>query len=365
MSLRKTTGLAMFAVALVALSATQAAAQAPTLSATANGAVVTIQWTGVPGALSYNLQAGLTPGGTEVASVNLPAALTQVVVAAPNSVYYLRVRALAGNIVGPFSNEVIVTVGSAAPPPGGCQTPPPPTIATVVTGGTVTVNWGAVPGTAGYRVELSRFPNATELVQNVAANVFSLNQYIGAAGTFYARVVAGNACGLSTSPTVPFTIDNPSGGGIGPRTPDPAPGQLLPLPGYGAEIARSMASAYRGDLQNSCREHGGNNVWLFRLLAELRKRDSRWGLNDKRGNRGDMSQDIITYNPTGRPDNGESQVYLVDTISGHCGNNPDWNWTDVTAATWAARGSSACGTEWCARWTIDAYLRAGFPADPR
>jgi len=33
---------------------------------------------------------------------------------------------------------------------------------------------------------------------------------------------------------------------------------------------------------------------------------------------------------------------------------------DVTDDTWGARGNPACGTTWCARWTIENYLRAGF-----
>jgi hypothetical protein len=97
----------------------------------------------------------------------------------------------------------------------------------------------------------------------------------------------------------------------------------------------------------------------LRVVQRLRQIDSRWGLNDKRGNRGDMSQDIIAYNPTNRPDNGESQIYLFDIISGHCTGRADVWFQDVTGPTWAGRGSPACGTEWCARWTIDAYLRAG------
>jgi hypothetical protein len=153
--------------------------------------------------------------------------------------------------------------------------------------------------------------------------------------------------------------------GSGPREPNPAPGQLLPPPNYLPQVVEAMARAYPGDLFNSCREHGGNNVFMFRVLAELRKRSSRWGLNYKRGWAGDLSQDIITYNPTDRPDEGESRIYLYDIIGGHCGDRPGPNWADVTDATWSQRGNPACGSEWCARWTIEPYLRAGFPADPR
>jgi hypothetical protein len=38
---------------------------------------------------------------------------------------------------------------------------------------------------------------------------------------------------------------------------------------------------------------------------------------------------------------------------------------DVTDVTWEQRGNPICGTTFCARWTIDRYLAAGFPADER
>jgi hypothetical protein len=132
---------------------------------------------------------------------------------------------------------------------------------------------------------------------------------------------------------------------------------VLPLPSYGESVVQAMANAYRGDLENSCVEHGGNNVWLYRVVNTLRQRDSRWGLNWKRGNRGDMSQDIVTYNYGSNPDEDTTDVYIVDAIGGHCGGGPDWAWFDQTGAT---RNGGGIG-----RWTLQPYLRAGFPADPR
>ena len=78
-----------------------------------------------------------------------------------------------------------------------------------------------------------------------------------------------------------------------PRAPDPADNADL---SYAPGIIRGIAAAYPGDLANSCLEHGGNNRWLFRVVRALRERDKRWGLNWKRANVGDMSQDVITYN---------------------------------------------------------------------
>lgn len=364
MKLMRRTGLIATAFALVALSATTASAQAPLLRVTANGATVTINWTDLSaqGAVGYNLVVGTTSGGSQIASVNLPSSITNIVVAAPAGTYYLRVRGLAASGgAGPFSNEASVTVGTSAPgpspTPGPCSAPSAPTVTTTVTGLTVVVNWGASPGAAGYRVEFSRTPGGTELVQNASAGATSYTQYVGMVGTFYVRVTAVNSCGATSSETVAFTMDNTTPTGSGPRTPDPAPGQRLPLPSYGAAIVEQVAARYGGDLQNSCVEHGGNNVFMFRVVQALRALDSRWGLNWKRGNRGDLSQDIVNYNFGSGPDEDSTNVYIVDIIGGHCGNRAYPTWIDQTEAT---RQGGSIG-----RWTLQPYLRAGFPADPR
>ncbi|MGQ0734580.1 MAG: hypothetical protein ACT4QD_13110 [Acidobacteriota bacterium] len=339
------------ALILGGLFATEAAAQPPVLAFSQNGNRVTLNWTPVAGATAYDL----IVTGTIAGQFSLPASLTSVSVDAPPGSYNVQVRGTAGSVQGPLSNIIAILIGVVPPP---CTPPVAPTATAVVTGGSVTINWTAIAGASSYTVQFSRFPGGTELSVNASATQTSVGQYVGLVGTFYARVVVITPCGNATSAEVAFTVTDLTSGG--PRTPDPAPGQLLPVPGYGASVVQSVAGQFPGDLFNSCREHGGNNNFMFRVLSELRKRDSRWGLNDKRGQAGDLSQDIISYNPTNRPDNGESQIYLFDIIFSHCGSNPGWNWADVTAATWAGRGSSACGTEWCARWTIDAYVRAGF-----
>ena len=138
-----------------------------------------------------------------------------------------------------------------------------------------------------------------------------------------------------------------------------------------------VAAVYRGDLANAC----GSRLYLYRLVHELRKRDTRWGLNFKRGH-WETSTDIITYNPTNRPDQYESQVYLIDVVSAICeGNHPVWN-TNTTAETWGCghhadpitqphvfaacppRNHPDCATAYCAKWQIDGYIAAGFPFAP-
>src|SRR5688500_1680676 len=89
--------LTRVAAAVLTLStcwAADAAAQAPVLSASANGQSVSIEWTSLAGALGYNIQAGTAVGASDVASVNLPASITRIVVTAPVGTYYLRVRGI-------------------------------------------------------------------------------------------------------------------------------------------------------------------------------------------------------------------------------------------------------------------------------
>ena len=346
----KTTGLVAVALSMLALSAGTAEAQyTPTLTLTVNGSAVTIEVSPIAGAHGYTIQAGTSPTSANIGTVNIPASITKGVVTVPDGTYYLRVRAFAGSLQGPWSSVASVTVG-------GCSTAPLPPVATfTVAGPSVTVNWDAV-GASAYAVDFGLTPGAYIHRQVVGAGTTSFTQYVPQLGTFYARVVAGNVCGQSASNEVAFTITDLNGGGY--RTPDPAPGQMLPIPSYGESVAEGVANQYPGDLRNAC----GSRMYLYRLVNALRKRDSRWGLNWKRGWNGSLSTDIVTYNGTNLPDNQASKIYLVDVVSGICESNGfAWNWHETTEKTWAARGSSECGSEWCAKWTIDPYLAAGFP----
>jgi hypothetical protein len=60
---------------------------------------------------------------------------------------------------------------------------------------------------------------------------------------------------------------------------------------------------------------------------------------------GDLSQDVINYyHGPGAPSEGSTAVYIIDMIVGHCGDNPQPGWLDVTEAT-AAGGAIG-------RWTL-------------
>jgi hypothetical protein len=212
MKLKQVSRVVAAAIALVALSSGEAFAQvgfAPTLNVTSVGNSVTIEWTPVitplGAAPTYEVIAGTTPGGAEIAALTIPAVLfpggvPRIVVSAPNGSYYLRVRAAAGPIKGDWSNIGHVAVGLEGCVPGAA-----PTVAVSVNQNVATVNWTPVPGTIGYVVQWSRTPGVTELAEAVGGT--STQRTIPMNGTFYVRVVAvTNGCDIATSNEAPFTI---------------------------------------------------------------------------------------------------------------------------------------------------------------
>jgi hypothetical protein len=126
------------------------------------------------------------------------------------------------------------------------------------------------------------------------------------------------------------------------RTPDPEEGGRLALPDMSETVAR-FASQHPDAFRNSCQDHGGSWDFLDLVVDELRRHDTRWGYNWKRGNVGDASKDVIDYHWGRGDDEGSTEVYIIDIIGGHCGGNPYPIWNDVTDATY---GSGTVG-----RWT--------------
>lgn len=325
----------------VVVSTAAAPPAAPTgLVASVTGNTVTLTAQLPAGPLTgLLLVAGVAPGAAQ-AAIPLAVTGTNTIPNVPPGVYYGRLVALnAGGPSAP-SNEVQIVVSQAA-----CAPIAPPTVTPQVNGQAVVLSWNAVPGAVAYRLDVAATPGgAPQIAQPLPASQTGVANPFVPAGTYYVRVVAANACGqTATSAEVPVTVAGPPPGGN--RTPNPPPGQRLPLPNRSAVVTQ-MAQQYRGDLLNSCVQSGGNNTWLYRLVQRLRQEDTRWGLNWKRGRVGDMSQDIVTYNWGSEADEGTRNIYVVDVIAGHCGSPSD-AWIDVTGPADAI-------------WTLQPYTAAGF-----
>jgi hypothetical protein len=146
-------------------------------------------------------------------------------------------------------------------------------------------------------------------------------------------------------PAAPAWLDDSAAGGVftlgplsgesPPSTPDagsPPPPERVALPDH-SQVLRDLAAERPELLAASCVDQGGDNQFLFEGVRRLRALDPRWGLNWKRGNVGDMSQDAIDYFWAAGDAEGRTEVYILDVIGGHCGDSPEVAWIDVTQAT--------------------------------
>ncbi len=335
----------------VTVTSVQGPPQPPTgLSATVSGTTITFSMTLPPGPLSgILLAAGGAPGQTQ-GVLPMPIAPQSSLENVPPGTYYARMHAVSAGGTSGASNEVQLVVSPAA-----CVTPSAPAVQVQVSGSTVGVGWSPVPGAIGYRLDFSTSPGGAAAHSQTFAPSQTAASYPGVpTGTYYARVTVANACGaIATSADATIVVTG--SGGSGNRTPNPpapTPPNYLPLPNRAA-VVEEIARRYPNELRNSCVEHGGNNIWLFRLVERLRREDTRWGLNWKRARTGDLSQDIITYNYGPENDEGTLYVHAVDVIGGHCGSNPTPAWINQTVL-WSTG----------AKWTLQPYLQAGFPAVP-
>jgi hypothetical protein len=275
--------------------------------------------------------------------------------------YYWRTRAVDGANTGPYSPVANFSVV----PPVQIDAP----VATEPSGNITTnkpefkVTNGGISGTTGvaYRFEVATSADFGNLIAVVTVPVNGSGSTTMTLGdlphktTFYWRVRGSDGSKESSySNTQVFTTPEapkaPTGGGGVPVGVPTGPGGRAPdgagLPGYGAGVVQAVARANPGALQNSCQEHGGSWQFLDMVVDTLRTYDTRWGYNGKRGDANNPSLDVVTYHYGGGPDEGSTQVYIIDIIGGHCGPTPSATWIDVTAATlnggtigrWISRG---------------------------
>ncbi len=289
----------------------------------------------------------ITPGGNGRTSYRLPSPL------GAGFTYYWRSRAADGANTGPYSSVSSFTVVPPVKIDAPVATTPSGTLANNKPEFRATN--GAISGTSGvaYRFEVARSADFGQMVAVVTVPVNGSGTTTMSLGelpyktTFYWRVIGSDgtvessysntqAFTTATAPTAPTAP--PGGGGpvgvpVGPGGRGPDGG---PLPGYGASVVQAVARAHPGALQNSCQDHGGSWQFMDMVVDTLRTYDTRWGYNGKRGNANDPSHDVVAYNYGSGPDQGSTQVYIIDVIGGHCGSAPVPAWIDVTGATHAA-----------------------------
>ena len=209
---------------LLHAGAAAAAPPAPVMNAPqVAGNTVTLSWTVPPGSTAIRLQAGTAPGASNVANTVIGAISGYSATAVPPGIYYVRVSAIDSSGQSPVSNEVVVTVGSMS----ACAGPPgPPTLGpAAVNGNSITLTWNAaVAGcvATGFTVQAGSAPGQANLAAVDVGSALSLNAS-APAGTYYVRVVAAGAAGVS-APSNEVTVVVASAG-TGP--PPPASGPIV------------------------------------------------------------------------------------------------------------------------------------------
>ena len=168
-----------------------------------NGASVRLSWNRSAGAQSYVLEAGTEPGLADLVNSNV-GDVASVDGLVPPGTYFVRVRAANAVGVSAPSNQLTVAVTTTA----SCVTAPPaPTGYTAQTGGVfLALAWTASPAATAYLFEaglssgVASFPAAS-------LGAGTTLQGVAPPGTYYTRLRAANACGVSAPSTeLPVTL---------------------------------------------------------------------------------------------------------------------------------------------------------------
>ncbi|SFT65643.1 Fibronectin type III domain-containing protein [Arthrobacter sp. ov118] len=171
----KSDGSALTAYSAAATATTGAAAPAPPAGLKAVGQTgdsVSLSWGAVAGTAEYRVMVSANADMSGAVYWRFPSTTGTVKLLKPATKYYFKVRSLKsdGSALTAYSAAATATTGAAAPaPPAGLR-------AVGQTGESVSLSWGAVAGTAEYRVMVSanadmsgavywRFPSTTGTVK--------------------------------------------------------------------------------------------------------------------------------------------------------------------------------------------------------
>jgi len=184
-----------FGSALAVFTAPRSSAPRGITTALAN-ATVTLGWQAgaAPAATGYQVEAGTSPGGTDVGVFAVGPA-TRVSGTLPPGTYFARVRGVGASGPGAASSEVIVTIPATSTPPEV-----PGTLAATVAAGVVTLRWGAAAGNATtYVIEAGTATGLTDIGALPTGHLDTSWSVPAPPGTYVVRVRAANAFGLSTA----------------------------------------------------------------------------------------------------------------------------------------------------------------------
>lgn len=327
------------------LSARQTAPGAPTdLGFVLNGINLTLSWTHSTGPFtSYLINVGTAPGLVDLARFptttfvdpsKLPQYLSSVNnPVAPTGTYYVSVQGVNGAVLGTASPEITLVI------PGGCVAPGAPSNLTAIVRGSASwIAWN--PGTGGapsaYVLQASTTSGANFGAGLLGQATFGTSSFnVGLpAGTYYLRAYAANACGtsgFSNEISVTAGVNTPA------TTPAPATGRLpqFDVRGDVLRIAQQARNAGLMDGSVSCPSRAGYsdsdiearkvnlNGYINYMVDNLRQIDGRFGYNAKNPRAGNPLNAVVAgdefayhYGRDAAP--GSPNVYLVDTLGGHC-----------------------------------------------
>jgi hypothetical protein len=268
--------------------------------------------------------------------------------------YYVRVRGVNNGVVGPPSNEIVVPVTA------GCQAPGAPTDFTAVTrGDAVYLGWndgnGGRPSTYVVHARYAPANTGAGVIAALATNKPPaagtepphggyLNVGGVPTGTYYVVVYAQNACGQSAASNE-IVVSAPNNGPA-VRTPDAPTGRLPWFLVRQLVLQAGAAAGNRINGQTSCPQRPGyewlnyridnptaqqaeiierqktqRNAYIDFVVAYLRQFDLRFGYNSKptRANvNAIVAGDEIAYHWGSDAPEGSPNVYIFDTLGGHC-----------------------------------------------
>lgn len=178
------------------------------LTGRVDGSLATLSWSPPAGAAwaGYLLQAGTSPGASNIVQVPLGAATTTVSAPVPPGQYYARVLAFnAQSVPGPASNEIVLTVGARV-----AVADRPQNFRVSVAGNSVTLAWNppATGGVTDYVLDAGTAPGASNLLNGLPiGGGFTIAIPGVPPGAYYVRIRARNAGGVSApSNEASFTV---------------------------------------------------------------------------------------------------------------------------------------------------------------